>query len=69
MNNNKYALFIFVSVATAQSQYCQLSRDLKVTSQSGYISNIVTEQTGCGGEDVPWSVQVSITCEYRQVIH
>ena len=44
-------------VVSAQPRTCKISRQVKVTSPSGYIASVVTEESGCGAENVPWVIE------------
>ena len=43
----------------AQSGLCQAYSHMKVpANEAGYLANIVTETTRCGGDDIPWRIEV-----------
>ena len=48
---------MFVAVETAQTDLCHGHRPLIVTNREGYLASLVTEATGCGGHDNPWSLR------------
>ena len=37
---------------------CRRCDFVKVTEPSGYLGNVVTEETGCGAPDCPWRISV-----------
>lgn len=46
----------YVAVATAESGTCQGQDHVVLKSPSGYLANIVTEETRCGGDSAPWRI-------------
>ena len=41
------------------AEVCNTCDFIKVSGTSGYISNVVTNQTGCGSHECPWRITVS----------
>ena len=38
---------------------CPYSQQTEVVGQSGYLSSLVTEKTGCGSTNSPWVIRVN----------
>ena len=47
------------SVISPDPQRCHQRSAFVVTPPSGYLSNYITERTGCGNIDAPWHIQAS----------
>ena len=48
----------FVSVIIPDGHCCQTPGDkITLTSTAGFISNYVTQSSGCGGVDCPWVLE------------
>ena len=46
-----------LTVYTAQDQTCVANQSLLVTTISGYLGNIITDETGLGSHSCPWRFQ------------
>ena len=44
------------AVATAEADKCQSTGRINLTNRQGYISNAITEMSGCGSSVAPWRV-------------
>ena len=44
-------------MATAETSTCQGQDHVTLTAPSGYLANIVTEETRCGGDSAPWRIE------------
>ena len=44
-------------VISARGHTCQTSSHVPLPLPSGYIANVVTEETGCGAEATPWYIE------------
>ena len=53
-----YYNYIYLSVVYASKDYCQNSEAVEVREPEGYLSSLVTMETGCGSLDSPWWVTV-----------
>ena len=54
-----YAYFFCIFAVAASPQNQRLSsRDLRLTSERGYISNLAAQDTGCGTVERPWNIQL-----------
>lgn len=51
------AYFISIAVATVDHSICRSCDSVKVTAQSGYISSVVTDESGCGSAFCPWILE------------
>ena len=47
-------------VLPATKTQCQIDGVAKTHGRSGNIASITTNETGCGGTDYPWLVEVDI---------
>ena len=54
-----YVLYIFLVLPATKTQ-CQIDGVAKTHGRSGNIASITTNETGCGGTDYPWLVEVDI---------
>ncbi|ELU17324.1 hypothetical protein CAPTEDRAFT_219553 [Capitella teleta] len=53
------ASFSCVTVVSPKATNCRTPGAVIVTKPEGALSNMVTEETGCGGESTPWRIQGS----------
>lgn len=52
----------FFVLVTSPNQYaCKRQRTISLEEPEGYIANVVTEETGCGSFNHPWSIQSQST--------
>ena len=51
------SIFAF-SVITKKPEECMRSDHVNVTTTSGFLASVVTEQTGCGSGSHPWVITV-----------
>ena len=56
--------FPFFIVVPGSQELCQQHRPIEAPPGGGYISSLISDQTGCGDTDTPWLV----TAEVGQVI-
>lgn len=45
-------------VVVAESERCDVSEPITVTTAPGYLASVVTMDTGRGGQDCPWRIEV-----------
>jgi hypothetical protein len=48
-----------IPIQGIDQQACRSCDYVKLTSTSGYISSLVTEETGCGSPDCPWLIEAN----------
>ena len=60
----KFTVFVRIRymflVLPATKTQCQIDGVAKTHGRSGNIASITTNETGCGGTDYPWLVEVDI---------
>ena len=49
---------VAAAVVTAETERCRVGRQITVRVQSGYLSSVVTTETGRGGAECPWRLTV-----------
>lgn len=53
-----YNVVVLVTVETGGSRLCSTSSHINISSQAGYLSSLVTSETGLGSGSCPWIITV-----------
>lgn len=64
-----YEIPLFLSVQTIRDSICHTCDFIKAQGLSGYISSLVTSDTGCGSAECPWRIAVEPGQRIRVTLH